>query len=118
MASGLHILKQLGIGGGLGTCAAYLIQRFGKIVITAFGGGTLIMAMAYKRGYVEVNWTEVYEALKRQQCPSEEDSRDNSFQNLRYEDWTAEKIERVKNWISNHSYTVAGFVGAFMFRLM
>ncbi|XP_068733869.1 FUN14 domain-containing protein 1-like [Montipora capricornis] len=49
-------MQQIAIGGMTGWFAGYVCQRVGKLTLSAIGGSILVMQIAYRAGYIKVNW--------------------------------------------------------------
>ncbi|EDO32705.1 predicted protein [Nematostella vectensis] len=52
-------IQQIGIGGATGWFAGYMCKKIGKLTISAIGGGILILQIAHKTGYININWKKV-----------------------------------------------------------
>lgn len=49
-------MQQIAIGGMSGWFAGYVCKRVGKITLSAIGGSILVMQIAYRAGYIKINW--------------------------------------------------------------
>ncbi|XP_068686401.1 FUN14 domain-containing protein 1-like [Montipora foliosa] len=49
-------MQQIAIGGMTGWFAGYVCKRVGKLTLSAIGGGILVMQIAYRAGYIKINW--------------------------------------------------------------
>jgi hypothetical protein len=53
----LHVGTLFGWGSGL------LLRRFGRSLVTSVGGGSLLILVAHKRGYVTLKWSRILDNL-------------------------------------------------------
>jgi len=49
-------VQQITIGGISGWFAGYIFKRVGKLTLSAIGGGILVLQIAYRSGYININW--------------------------------------------------------------
>lgn len=49
-------VQQITIGGISGWFAGYVCKRVGKLTLSAIGGGILVLQVAYRAGYININW--------------------------------------------------------------
>ncbi|XP_035710674.1 uncharacterized protein LOC118436511 [Folsomia candida] len=139
MVEGLQISNQLVLGGASGWVGAYLVKNFGKMALTAVGGGFLILTFAIKKGFIEVNWNKVLVELQKRgevhqkQKKSRTSDLTNDTSTISSsssttlgddstlsggEDWTVEKIHEVKKWMSEHSVAVVGSMVGFFYNII
>jgi len=50
------VVQQISIGGMSGWFAAYVCKRVGKLTLSAIGGGILVLQIAHRAGYININW--------------------------------------------------------------
>lgn len=49
-------VQQFTIGGVSGWFAGYLFKRVGKLTLSMIGGGILVLQVAHRAGYININW--------------------------------------------------------------
>ncbi|KAL9965721.1 hypothetical protein ACROYT_G029563 [Oculina patagonica] len=50
------VAQQITIGGLSGWFAGYVCKRVGKLTLSAIGGGILLVQIAHRAGYININW--------------------------------------------------------------
>jgi len=130
VVEGILISNQLAFGGAVGWLGAYLVKNFGKSALIAAGGGLLVLTFAKKKGFVEINWNNVLHEVQKVSGESQLVASQSHHQNSSLvepsvsnlsitenptQDWTSEKIEGFKNWLSANSIAVVGFATGFLY---
>ncbi|KAL0985419.1 hypothetical protein UPYG_G00156650 [Umbra pygmaea] len=59
MADKYTVATQIAVGGISGWCAGYIFKKVGRIAATTVGGGFLLLQIANRSGYVQVDWKKV-----------------------------------------------------------
>lgn len=62
---GCYITNQFLLGGLTGWLTAVFIKKFGRVALSAAGGGLLLLVLSAKKGYVNVNYDSIYQELSR-----------------------------------------------------
>jgi hypothetical protein len=94
-----------------------LIKNFGKAALISLGGGLTLLTIASKKGLIQVNWSRLLRELQER---DEQDSNNNENDNNLSisEDWTVDRIQDTKNWISEHPTAITGFITAFFYYIV
>ncbi|ODN04766.1 FUN14 domain-containing protein 1 [Orchesella cincta] len=135
---GCYLTNQLIVGGLAGWMSALFVKKFGKIALSAVGGGMLLLVYTARKGYVNVNYESIYEEISHlcddvdgpgcdgvdgtnngnpkpiSDANQEEDDLEGVTRNWAVRD----KLRNAKKWVTSHSYTVGGFCLGFIYNLV
>ncbi|CAL8137099.1 unnamed protein product [Orchesella dallaii] len=139
---GCYLTNQLIVGGLAGWMSALFIKRFGKVALSALGGGVFLLVYTARKGYVNVNYESIYEEISHlcdddglgcgtdleqsknydssssSNSNSEEDQDENELESFQQTWAVREKLRKAKKWVTSHSYTVGGFCLGFVYNLV
>lgn len=119
MIEGLHFSNQLVVGGAAGWMGGFLVKRFGKTVVTALGGGILILVVAKRKGFVEVNWSPIFQHLDRTIESRLASMNEGDHSQLALdEEWPMDKVKKAKEWVVQHSVAAVGFALGFFYNVV
>ncbi len=106
VGTGSICAKELLLGGLCGWGTAFILKKFGKVAVTALGGGLLLLQLANHKGYIVVNWSQIYTQLEKTSEGEEPEE----------EEWLSRKIKSVRNWSRGNTYSVVGFITGFLYK--
>jgi len=107
--TGTYIAKDVLLGGSVGWLSAYLLKKFGTTALTAVTGGVIVIHLAARKGYVIVNWGEIYKEIEKQS--EENDQIKNEME------WICDKVHDLKFWIQQHKYVASGLAVSFIYNI-
>jgi len=108
MEKGAFTARDLALGGISGWMAAFVLKKFGTVALTAFGGGFLLLQLAHHRGYVVVDWNQIYNQLER--------TGDSDGNLEESSDWFIKRMKKFRKWSKDNSNLALGFIGGFLYK--
>lgn len=128
--------NQFVVGGLAGWTSALFVKKFGKLALSAAGGGLILLVYTARKGFVNVNYDSIYQEISKlcDETSAEDellnnnelDVRESEEPNRSRESLDAdinqlsalEKLKIAKNWVASHTYTVGGFVLTFAYQFL
>jgi hypothetical protein len=121
LLEGVVASHRLLVGTLVGWGSGLLLRRFGRSLVTSVGGGSLLILVAHKRGYVTLKWSRILEDLgghaddaddvnSTTTGHSEEEGQERRAALLEW--W---RVLSVREWIQGHSLSLAGFICGFLY---
>jgi hypothetical protein len=118
------------VGTLVGWGSGRILRRFGRSLVTSFGGGSLLILVAHNRGYVTLKWNRILDDLGRRHTHDDdvnttttghsEEEEEEEGRERRTDDDALLKWWRVlsaREWIhqGHSSLSLAGFTCGFLY---
>lgn len=62
---GVYLTNQMLVGGIAGWISALFVKKFGKLALSATGGGIILLVYTSRKGFVNVNYDSIYQEISR-----------------------------------------------------
>lgn len=62
---GCYLTNQMIVGGIAGWMSALFVKKFGKLALSATGGGIILLVYTARKGFVNVNYDSIYQEISR-----------------------------------------------------
>jgi len=93
--------KQVAVGGATGWVSGYLVNKAGKIAIVTLGTSALLIMFASHKGYIQVDWLQVQDAMNRAAKQAQKKLQNNQ----------SSYVEKAKKFYKENWFLATGFTG-------
>ncbi|PFX26816.1 FUN14 domain-containing protein 1-like [Stylophora pistillata] len=115
--AGRPVVQQISIGGVSGWFAGYVFKRVGKLTLSAIGGGILLIQVAHRAGYININWKRMEKDVDKITTKVKKEVKKIKKNEEEIERGIVALANRGYRYVKRNTAAATGFAGGFLLGL-